>query len=126
MTTFYYGTAIYRPPHPPRGERRQHLERIAREVGFNIVRIWPTRTWMNPKEGEFDFAEIHEIMSACDELGLKVVANPLFGERTVLVGAEVSRCSFCERPRRDDVLAGDAVPAYRRLAWAVSGSSRGA
>jgi beta-galactosidase GanA len=45
-------------------------------VGFNIIKIWPTWTWFNPEEGAFDFDELHEIMCACDELGLKVVVNP--------------------------------------------------
>jgi beta-galactosidase GanA len=76
MSPFYYGTQFYRPPNPPRSERRQHLERIAGEAGFNIIKIWPTWTWFNPSEGEFDFDELHEMMAACDELGLKVVVNP--------------------------------------------------
>ena len=76
MTAFYYGTQFYRAPSPPRDERRQHLERIVEEAGFNIIKIWPTWTWCNPEEGSYEFEELHEIMAACDELGLKVNVNP--------------------------------------------------
>ena len=76
MTDFYYGTQFYRAPSPPRDERRHHLERIVEEAGFNIIKIWPTWTWCNPEEGSYEFEELHEIMAACDELGLKVNVNP--------------------------------------------------
>ncbi len=76
MSPFYYGTQFYRPPNPPRAERRQILERIKKQAGFNIIKIWPTWTWINYEEDKFDFAELHEILGVCEELGLKVVVNP--------------------------------------------------
>jgi len=38
---FLYGTQFYRPPNPPRAERRRMLKDVAQKYGFNIIRIYP-------------------------------------------------------------------------------------
>jgi beta-galactosidase len=70
---FVYGSAFYRPPNPPASERRAMLKTIAKEYKFNIIRIYSPWPYLNPKEGVFDFAELEEVMSYCDEFGLKVL-----------------------------------------------------
>ena len=70
---FVYGTAFYRPPNPPPAMRREMLKAIAQEYKFNIIRIYSAWPYLNPEPGRFDFAELEEVMSYCDEFGLKVL-----------------------------------------------------
>ena len=37
---FIYGAAFFRPPNPPRAQRREMLKTIAQEYKFNIIRIY--------------------------------------------------------------------------------------
>lgn len=74
---FVYGSQFYRPPNPPRPLRRAALERIANEFKFNTIKIWVMWNWCAPEPKQFDFAEAEEILSACDELGLRVVVNTI-------------------------------------------------
>lgn len=70
---FVYGTQFFRTPNPPREWRRPMLEKIAREHEFNTVRIYPSWDYFNPAPGVYDFAQIDEVMTVCDELGLQVL-----------------------------------------------------
>lgn len=70
---FLYGTHFFRPPNPPRGQRRQMLETIAREYGFNIIRVYPAWVYFNPQPDRFVFDEVEEVMKYCDEFGLRVL-----------------------------------------------------
>jgi len=70
---FVYGTHFFRVPNPPRPWRRAMLEKIAREHQFNLIRIYPTWDYFNPAPGVYDFAELNEVLTACDELGLRVL-----------------------------------------------------
>lgn len=70
---FIYGAQFFRVPNPPRNMRQAMLEKISREHEFNIVRIYPTWDYFNPAPGTYDFVEIDEVMTACDELDLRVL-----------------------------------------------------
>jgi beta-galactosidase GanA len=70
---FLYGTHFYRPPNPPRGERREMLRAIAQHYHFNIIRIYPTWDYYHRAPEAFVFDEIEEVMRYCDEFGLKVL-----------------------------------------------------
>jgi beta-galactosidase len=70
---FLYGTQFYRPPNPPRSERRELLRTIAKEYHFNIIRVYPTWDYYHRGPDLFVFDEIHEVMDYCDEFGLKVL-----------------------------------------------------
>lgn len=74
---FVYGTQFYRPPSPPREERRQALEQIAHVLKFNTIKIWVMWNWCNPEPDRYDFDEVEEIMSICDQLELRVVVNTI-------------------------------------------------
>lgn len=74
---FVYGTQFYRPPNPPREDRRKALEQIAYELKFNTIKIWVMWNWCNPEPDIYDFDEIEEIMTICDDLGLRVVVNTI-------------------------------------------------
>jgi len=70
---FIYGAQFYRPPNPPRAERRKMLRDVAQTYGFNIIRIYPMWDYYNREPGVFDFEEIDEVMKYADEFGLKVL-----------------------------------------------------
>ena len=70
---FIYGTHFYRPPNPPRSERREMLRTIAQHYQFNIIRVYPTWDYYNRAPDKFVFDEIEEVMKYCDEFGLKVL-----------------------------------------------------
>ena len=70
---FVYGAQFFRIPNPPREWRRPFLEKIAREHEFNIVRIYPTWDYFNAAPAVYDFEQIDEVLTACDQLGLKVL-----------------------------------------------------
>jgi len=70
---FVYGTQFFRPPNPPRAQRRDMLKAIAQDYGFNIVRVYPSWDYVNPAAEEFVFDEVEEVMECCDEFGLKVL-----------------------------------------------------
>lgn len=70
---FIYGSAFYRPPNPPREMRREMLRDIAREYKFNIIRIYPGWDYYNPGPDKFLFEDVGEVMSYCDELGIRVL-----------------------------------------------------
>lgn len=70
---FFYGAQFHRPPNPPRAERRQLLEQLAREFQFNMIRVWPSWDYYNPAAETFAFDEIEELMAYADQLGLRVL-----------------------------------------------------
>lgn len=74
---FTYGVQFYRPPNPPMGKRYDDLAKIAKDLKFNTIKIWASWNWCNPRSGEYIFDEIEDIMSYCDEFGLKVVVNTI-------------------------------------------------
>jgi beta-galactosidase len=74
---FLYGVQFYRPPHPPRNMRPRELERIARELGFNTIKLFAQWGMINRREGSYDFEEIAEILDICARLDLKVVINTI-------------------------------------------------
>ncbi|MEW5976491.1 MAG: beta-galactosidase [Acidobacteriota bacterium] len=70
---FFYGTAFYRPPNPPRRQRRDMLKSIAQDHGFNIIRIYPGWDYYNPAPDRFVFDDVDEVLGWCDEFKIKVL-----------------------------------------------------
>ncbi len=68
-----YGTAFYRPPNPPRQQRRKMLQSIAEDYGFNIIRIYPGWDYYNPAPDRFVFDDVDEVLGWCDEFKIKVL-----------------------------------------------------
>jgi beta-galactosidase GanA len=77
---FIYGAEFFRPPNPPRALRHEMLKAIANEYKFNIIRIYCSWVYLNPEPGKFDFTEIEEVLSDCDQLGLKVLMGAVIEE----------------------------------------------
>ncbi len=70
---FVYGAEFYRPPNPPRSQRRAMLKTIAQQYQFNLIRVFPTWDYYNPVPGKFVFDEVEEVMAYCDEFGIRVL-----------------------------------------------------
>ena len=75
---FIYGTQFYRPPNPPRDQRRKMLKDVAQKYGFNLIRMYPMWDYYNRQPGKFDFEEIEEVMKYCDEFGVRVLVGIVF------------------------------------------------
>jgi beta-galactosidase len=78
LDQFLYGSQFYRPPNPPRARRREMIRTIAEEYKFNLIRIWPNWDYVNPEPDKWIFDEVEEVMSYCDEFGLKVLCGLVF------------------------------------------------
>lgn len=70
---FICGSLVYRPPNPPREERREVLRTLSQVHHFNLMRAFPTWDYYQRGPDEFNFEEIEELMQYCDEFGLKVL-----------------------------------------------------
>ncbi|MBQ7372977.1 MAG: beta-galactosidase [Clostridia bacterium] len=70
------GFQYYRAPTPARSEWRKDLENI-KKWGYNTVKYWIQWRWNEPREGEYDFSDIDELMDLASEYGLKVVLNTI-------------------------------------------------
>lgn len=77
---FIYGAAFFRPPNPHRALRREMLKTLAQEYKFNIIRIYLAWVYCNPQPDKFNFEELSEVMSYCDEFGLKVLMGVITEE----------------------------------------------
>lgn len=74
MKNFIYGVQFYRPPNPPRKQRKRDLENI-KKLGFNIIKIWAMWNWINYAEDKYDFSEIEEIIKFTRDLNIDVIIN---------------------------------------------------
>lgn len=70
------GAQYYRPPNPPREDWSRDL-RLMREAGFTTVKFWACWSWMEPRPGEIDFADLDELLDLAHEHGLGVVINTI-------------------------------------------------
>jgi beta-galactosidase len=111
---FIYGTEFFRPPNPPRAQRREMLEAIANEYKFNTIRIYCSWVYLNPGLGKFDFSEIDEILNDCDRLGLKV-----------LMGAVIEEAPYWLEAAHPETRFVDALEAPQRLQTASINMSGG-
>ncbi|MCU1416617.1 MAG: Beta-galactosidase/beta-galactosidase [Schumannella sp.] len=72
----YVGAQYYRPPNPPRADWARDLGRM-REAGFDTVKFWACWSWMEPRQGEYDFADLDELLDLARDAGLRVVINTI-------------------------------------------------
>ena len=70
------GTQYYRPP-TPRAEFWEADFKLMQECGFNTVRGWAMWSWLNPREGQYDFSEIDRLLGlgARHEIGVILLVN---------------------------------------------------
>ena len=70
---FICGSLVYRPPNPPREERREVPRTLSREHHFNLMQAFPTWDYYQRGPNDYSLEEIEELMQYCDEFGLKVL-----------------------------------------------------
>jgi beta-galactosidase len=70
------GAQYYRPPNPPRADWARDLQRM-RDAGMNTVKLWACWSWMEPRPGEYDFADLDELFDLAHAAGLQVVVNTI-------------------------------------------------
>ena len=70
------GAQYYRPPNPPREDWARDL-RMMRDAGMNTVKFWACWSWINGTEGQFDFADLDELMDLARANDLDVVINTI-------------------------------------------------
>ncbi|MBN2292081.1 MAG: beta-galactosidase, partial [Pirellulales bacterium] len=58
-----------------RHQHRFHLEKIKKELGFNVIKNFCQWNSCSRKPGVYDFSEYEEVMSICDEFELNVIVN---------------------------------------------------
>ena len=51
------------------------LRTIARDYGFNLVRLWPNWSYFQPSADRYNFEELEEVLNNCDALGLRVLMS---------------------------------------------------
>ena len=71
---FVVGAQYYRPPNPPKADWRRDLERM-KAAGMNTVKLWACWSWMSPKPGQYDFADLDELVDLAGKAGLQIVIN---------------------------------------------------
>lgn len=104
---FYYGVQYFRPPNPPCGQHRFHLEKIKKDLGFNIVKIWYLWNACGRIPDRFDFSEYDEIMSICDELNLNVIVNTSLEDAPYWLEQTHPECRYVNAKGRPDELSGN-------------------
>lgn len=104
---FYYGAQYFRPPNPPREQHRFHLEKIKKELGFNIVKLFWQWNSSQRVRGVFDFSEYEEIMTICDELELNVLVNTVLEDAPYWLERAHPECRYVNAKGRADELSGN-------------------
>lgn len=72
-----FGAQYYRAPTPRPDQWALDMRNMARH-GFNTVKLWACWRANNPREGEYDFSDLDQLMDLAQENGLKVIINQIF------------------------------------------------
>lgn len=73
-TRFIMGTQYYRPPTPPEEEWEEDFKRI-KDLGMDFVKIWAMWTYIERKEGEFDWKKLDKLLNLAEKYELNVIIN---------------------------------------------------
>lgn len=71
-----FGAQYYRPPFPGRDCWDRDFANMV-GLGFNTVKLWAVWNWIEPKRGEYDFAELDELCALARSRGLQVTINTI-------------------------------------------------
>lgn len=69
---FPVGTQYHRPP-TPKAEHWEADFKLMAEKGFNIARAWAMWSWLNPKEGTYDFSEMERMCELGQKNGIGII-----------------------------------------------------
>lgn len=95
--------------------RRSMLENIARKHEFNMVRIYPTWDYFNPAPDVYDFEQVDEVMTICDELGLNVLLGIVIETAPYWLEHQHPDARYVDARGKPQVLAGS--PAQISGGW---------
>lgn len=73
---FPYGAQYYRTPNPPQSEWEKDFKTMA-DHGFTIAKIWAMWSWINYKEGKYDFSHFDRLFEIAEKNGIKLVINTI-------------------------------------------------
>jgi beta-galactosidase GanA len=71
-----FGSQYYRAPSPARSEWERDLANFS-AAGFNTIKFWVQWRWNNPREGEFAFDDIDQLMDIAHTRHLRVMLNTI-------------------------------------------------
>jgi beta-galactosidase len=72
-----FGSQYYRAPSPHKKDWEKDLKNMA-DLGFNTIKFWIQWRWNNPKENEYYFDDIDELMDIAEKNNLKAMLNTIF------------------------------------------------
>ncbi len=72
-----FGAQYYRAPTPRPECWKKDLQNI-NKAGFNAIKIWAQWRWNNPKENEYYFSDLDQLMDLAYQNGLYVIINVIF------------------------------------------------
>lgn len=111
----WYGGGTVRAPMMPRdvaAQRdawRRDLETI-KGLGFNSIKAWVDWASVEPREGEFQFAALDQLMTLADEAGLRVIVQIYTDSSPEWVGAAYPDASFVTAG--GERIGSQAAPGY--------------
>ena len=74
MKKFLFGLEFFRYPGPSPEELKKDLDRFHRD-GVSLIRIQTNWAYEEPREGEYDFHRITDLLSYADALGMEVIVT---------------------------------------------------
>ena len=72
-----FGAQYYRAQTPRQDQWERDLRNFSRH-GFNTIKFWAQWRWNNPREGEFDFSDLEQLMDLALHNNLRVVINVIY------------------------------------------------
>jgi beta-galactosidase GanA len=91
------------------------LEKIARDHQFNVVRLYPTWDYFNPAPDMYDLEQVDEVLSICDELGLRVLLGIVLETAPYWLEQKFPDARYVDARGRSQMLAGS--PAQLSGGW---------
>jgi beta-galactosidase len=98
-----------RDPSAHRDEWREDLRQI-KTLGFNSIKTWVDWASSEPKQGEFHFEALDQVMSLADELGLRVIVQFYTDSAPEWVGKSWPDASFVTSDGQR--IGSQAAPGY--------------
>lgn len=69
---FYFGAQYFRPPTPPAKDWDKDF-RGMKKCGMNIVRFWCLWSWHEPREGQYDWDDLRQLLDLCHKYDMRAI-----------------------------------------------------
>jgi beta-galactosidase len=93
------GAQYYRPPNPPKEDWARDLQRM-KASGMNTVKLWACWSWMNPRRGVYDYADLDALMDIAAGVGLRVVINVILEDAPYWLERAHPEARYCDAEGR--------------------------